>query len=88
MPDVPDTGRRLPPALGTYLTLGLQLALSMVVFMLAGIWADGHWGIGPWGTITGLILGGTGALIKFIRTAMALGREADEEAREAEGKHR
>jgi F0F1-type ATP synthase assembly protein I len=64
----------------------LQLAASMVVFMLAGIWADTHWGISPWGTIGGLVLGATGALVKFIRTAMELGKAADAEAREAHTK--
>jgi F0F1-type ATP synthase assembly protein I len=59
----------------------VQLALSVVVFLLVGRWADGHWGIAPWGTVCGLIAGATGGFIKFIRTAMALGRQADEEAR-------
>ena len=74
-------GRRVPAALGTYLTLGLQLGLSVVVFLLIGRWADGHWGIAPWGTVVGLITGATGGFIKFIRTAMSLGRQADKDAR-------
>ena len=81
MPGDSEDGRRVPAAMGTYLTLGVQLALSVVVFLLVGRWADGHWGIAPWGTVCGLIAGATGGFIKFIRTAMALGRQADEEAR-------
>lgn len=86
MPEGGDGGRRIPPVLGTYLTLGLQLALSVVVFLLIGLWADQQWAIGPWGTIGGLIVGATGGFIKFIRTAMALGKQADEEARVAKGR--
>ena len=81
MPGDSKDGRRVPAAMGTYLTLGVQLALSVVVFLLVGRWADGHWGIAPWGTVCGLIAGATGGFIKFIRTAMALGRQADKEAR-------
>lgn len=70
------------PAAGTYLTLGLQLAVAVTGFFFLGRWVDEHWGIAPWGMLLGLGAGITGGFIKFFRTAMALGRDADEEAQE------
>jgi F0F1-type ATP synthase assembly protein I len=66
---------------GPYLTLGLQLALSVVVFFFLGRWLDGLWGTAPWLTVAGLVIGVAGGFIKFITTALALGRKADEDAR-------
>lgn len=64
---------------GPFLTLGLQLALSVAVFFFIGYWVDGLLGTWPWCTITGAFIGAVGGLIKFIREATALGRKADEE---------
>jgi F0F1-type ATP synthase assembly protein I len=69
-------------ATGTYLTLGLQLAIAVTVFFFLGRWADEKFGSAPWGMLVGLAVGITGGFIKFFRTALTLGREADREARE------
>ncbi len=69
-------------SLGPFLTLGIQLALSVVVFFFLGRWLDGKFGTGPWLMIAGLGLGISGGFFKFFRTAISLGKEADEEARE------
>jgi len=66
---------------GPYLTLGLQLALSVVVFFFLGRWLDDTWGTTPWLTVAGLVIGVAGGFIKFFKTALELGRRADEEAR-------
>lgn len=68
---------------GTYLSLGLQLAISVVAFFFLGYWLDGRCGTTPWLTIAGLVIGTAGGFIKFFRTAMQLSRKADREAQES-----
>jgi ATP synthase protein I len=77
-PDISNnSGRRWPKDLGAFLTLGLQLALSVVVFFFLGRWLDGVFDTSPWLMLTGAAVGITGGMIKFLRTAMELGRNAD-----------
>lgn len=66
---------------GPFLTLGLQLAIGVVVFFFLGQWLDSRFGTSPWLMIVGIFIGVVGGLISFIRTAMRLGREEDEEER-------
>ena len=47
--------------LGFLLTLGGSLAAWMAGGVLLGRWADHHWGMTPWGTVAGAILGFAGA---------------------------
>lgn|SRR5512135_708725 len=68
--------------LAPYLTLGLQLALSVVVFFFLGRWLDSSFNTTPWLTVVGVVIGMVGGFIKFFTTAVALGRKADEEARQ------
>lgn len=65
---------------GPFLTLGLQLALSVVVFFFVGRWLDSELGTSPWLMIAGLALGITGGFIHFFRTAISLGKQEDEDA--------
>jgi F0F1-type ATP synthase assembly protein I len=73
---------------GPFLTSGLQLAISVVVFFFIGYWLDGKLGTSPWCTIGGASIGATGGLIKFLRDAMALGKQADKELKEIEKEKR
>jgi F0F1-type ATP synthase assembly protein I len=50
---------------GTYLTMGMQLALSVVVFFFLGRWLDGLLETTPWLMIAGLVVGIVGGFIKF-----------------------
>jgi len=63
----------------SYMTLGLQLALSVVVFLFLGRWLDGKFGTDPWLMLAGLALGATGGLIVFLKQASDMGRSEDEE---------
>jgi len=63
--------------LGPYLTMGIQLAVPVVVFFFLGRWLDGKWNSSPWGMIGGIVLGGAGGMIKFITSALKLSREQD-----------
>ncbi len=66
---------------GPFLTLGIQLAIGVVAFFFLGRWLDDVLGTSPWLMIGGLFLGSAGGLVQFFRTASALGRKEDEEAR-------
>lgn len=76
------TNGRRPRDFGPVLTLGLQLALSVVVFFFLGRWLDQWLGTSPWLMIAGLAVGIAGGFIQFFRTALALGKKEDEQARE------
>jgi len=71
--------RKLSRDLGPFLTLGLQLAITVVVFFFLGRWADQKLESTPWLTLLGLGIGMTGGFIRFFRTATELGKEADKE---------
>lgn len=62
-----------------FLTLGIQLAISVVVFFFIGRWLDEYFNTAPWISLAGAVLGIAGGMIKFIRSAMELGKGADEE---------
>ena len=64
---------------GPYLTLGLQLALTVVVFFFLGRWLDGTFGTAPWLMLAGLAIGVAGGLTAFLVKAFAFGREEDRE---------
>lgn len=42
---------------GRYMQLGLQIALSFLVFVGLGFWIDGKWGSRPWGILGGAFFG-------------------------------
>lgn len=63
--------------LGPYLTMGIQLAIPIIVFFFLGRWLDHRWNTSPWLMIGGIVLGGVGGMIKFISSAMKLGQQQD-----------
>jgi ATP synthase protein I len=79
-------GRSWGAQFGPYLTLGLELAVTVVVCFFLGRWLDGLFDTSPWLMIAGLALGVTGGFIHFFRTAIALGKKEDQEAAEKRAK--
>ncbi|MGA9117478.1 MAG: AtpZ/AtpI family protein [Bacteroidota bacterium] len=77
--------RRISREYGPFLTLGLQLALSVVVFFFLGRWLDGKLGTSPWLMLAGLAAGAAGGFIHFFRTVIALGRKEDRKANDGKG---
>ena len=71
---------------GPFLTLGLELALSVLVCFFVGRWLDERWGTAPWMLIAGLVLGSVAGFIHFFRTAMAIGKRQDEQSKERRGR--
>jgi F0F1-type ATP synthase assembly protein I len=66
--------------LGPFLTLGLQLAITVVAFFFLGRWVDQKLGTEPWLMLVGLVIGVVGGFLKFFRVASRLGKEADRNA--------
>ena len=62
---------------GPFLTIGIQLAVTVVVLFFVGRWLDDRFGTAPWLMLAGLFLGIVGGMIKFFRSAIELGREED-----------
>ncbi|HTY01570.1 MAG TPA: AtpZ/AtpI family protein [Bacteroidota bacterium] len=81
--DPQQPNRWLSGSMGTLLTQGIQLALTVVILFFLGRWLDSRWGTAPWLMLAGIFLGTVGGLIKFIRTAMEAGREEDEKDKQA-----
>ena len=56
-------------ALGTgqYAGVGLQFALTILVFVGIGYWLDEKWNTRPWLLIAGTFFGATGAFISLVR---------------------
>lgn len=73
--------------IGPFLTLGLQLAITVVVCFFLGRWLDSLFDTAPWLMLAGLALGVIGGIISFYRTAIALGKEEDRETAERKAKH-
>ena len=75
----PDGPPGVRGAGASYMTLGLQLGLSVVAFLFLGRWLDGKFGTDPWLMLAGLALGATGGLIAFLKQAADMGKSEDEE---------
>jgi ATP synthase protein I len=54
-------------SMARYSGLGLQLAASVVIFMLAGRWLDGKLGTGNWLTLVGAMMGGAAGFYSLYR---------------------
>ena len=68
----PDHFGRSVRALSDYMGIGLQIAVSFAFFVLAGYWADGHFGTSPLLLLAGVVLGMVGmslVLMKVVRKA-------------------
>ena len=66
---------------GSFLTMGIQLAIAVVGFFFAGYWLDARWNTRPWLSITAAVIGAGGGLAKFIRDALKLAAQSDEDAK-------
>jgi ATP synthase protein I len=71
------------PSIGEYAGVGLQFALTIVVFMFAGIWLDRALGTSPWLLMLFVFGGAAAGFYSVYRKLMAAQRRA-EEARRAE----
>jgi ATP synthase protein I len=67
---------------GAYLGVGLQFAVSIVLFVYLGQWLDRRFGTEPWLLLAGLLVGGGASFYSIYRKLMAnLEREEAERRR-------
>ncbi len=64
--------------LAPYLTLGIQVAATVVILFFAGRWLDGALHSSPWCTVAATLAGVGGGLYKFILEAVRLGKQEDD----------
>ena len=55
--------------------LGFELAAAVAGFTLMGYWWDRHYGTGPWGLLTGTVLGLVGGMYNLIRKSLIASRD-------------
>ena len=65
--------RRAIKEAGPYLTLGLELGLTMIVWSLIGYLLDMWLGTLPWLTLAGVLVGMISLFIQLIRVAKSSG---------------
>jgi F0F1-type ATP synthase assembly protein I len=80
-----DEPRRTPPrlaamkAMGGVGTLGLEIVLSVLLGLFAGLWADGKLGTSPWITLVGSGFGVAAAVRAVLREMRRMRVEAARE---------
>ncbi len=62
-----------------YLTLGAQLAATVIAFFFIGKYCDEYFGTKPWLMITLIMVGVVGGMIKFFRTVIELSKKEENE---------
>ena len=73
--------RKVMQETGPYMTLGIQLALTMVLFYVVGAWIDRQNGGGALWTAVLTGFGAVAGVIYFILTVTQLGKQEEERAR-------
>lgn len=68
-------------AVAPFLTLGAQLAVTVLVFFFIGKFADEYFETTPWLMIAAIFFGAAGGLIKFFRTVIDLSNKEEHERR-------
>jgi F0F1-type ATP synthase assembly protein I len=75
--------------IGTYGTVGLELALSVLVGVLGGQWLDTRLGTEPWLMVSGLLLGAVAGFRTLWRALDKANRALErEEQRERENRRK
>jgi len=57
-----------------YLTLGFQLAASVLLFFFIGWWLDSRYETSPTFKLIGLFIGSVGGMVKFFKTVSDLNK--------------
>jgi F0F1-type ATP synthase assembly protein I len=79
-----DTGTRGTPAsqAGDVLGVGLQFALSIVLFLFVGRWLDEKLGTAPWLLLAGVMVGAAAGFYSLYRQLVIVPRERERRRRE------
>jgi F0F1-type ATP synthase assembly protein I len=81
-----ETGTRGTPAsqAGEVLGVGLQFALSIVLFLFVGRWLDEKLGTAPWLLLAGVMVGAAAGFYSLYRQLVIVPRERERRRREQE----
>jgi F0F1-type ATP synthase assembly protein I len=82
-PHTRDSKTPEPINVGSFAGAGLQFAITLVLFLLAGQWADKKLGTSPIFLLIGVFVGGGGAFYSMYRKLNAA-QKADDERRKLE----
>lgn len=63
----PSADQSDPSGSAKYAGVGMQFALTFMVFGAFGYWLDEKWNTRPWFLIIGVFVGATGAFISLVR---------------------
>lgn len=74
------------PGAGAYAGLGLQFAVSILVFLFIGQWLDRKLGTSPVLLIVGVFVGGGAAFYSIYRKLMAMQQREEQAKRERTGR--
>jgi F0F1-type ATP synthase assembly protein I len=70
--DSKQGGGGQPPSPRAYVGLGIEMAVTIVVFMYAGYWLDAWLETAPWLFTVGALLGVTVAFYSFFRRVLPI----------------
>ncbi len=73
--------KRSTPTGAEFAGLGLQFAMTIAVFVFAGLWLDGRFHTSPWLTIVFTFVGAGGGFYSMYRRATAALRERGQDGR-------
>lgn len=67
---------KISPDVGMLLTLGWAIPVWLLAGIFAGRWVDHHWGLSPWFTLLGGLLGMLGAGFTIFRAVQKVDRDS------------
>lgn len=67
----PGVGKRPMPSGAEFAGIGLQMGMTIVVFVFGGIWLDNHLHTSPWFVIVCTFAGAFGGFYSIYRRVMA-----------------
>ena len=73
-PDKLKNVNKIYREVGPYLSLGLQLAITVTVMVFIGIWLDEKFGLSPILTIVFAMLGVSAGMYNFIKSVLNSGK--------------
>ena len=78
-PDKPSSLAQAYRSVGPYLTLGIQLIITILACVFAGQWADGKFDTSPLLTLIGGLLGIAAGFYNFFKAVLKMDRKSEED---------
>ena len=78
--DKPSSLGQAYRSVGPYLTLGIQLIVTILLCIFAGHWADGKFDTSPLLTLIGGLLGIAAGFYHFFKVVLKMDRKSEEDA--------